>query len=151
MDIRKCHLCGKMYQFIRSPYCGDCLEEIDQQYMLMRNYLDDNPQAQIPQVAKATGVSERIIFYLLREGRLHLGSKELVCDRCKTPIDSGRMCASCLSILHKGLGEIHKASLAFQERENESSNRNDNSHKSVTASSEQQDSGMHIHRKKRQK
>ena len=153
MNIRKCRKCGKVYQYIRSPFCPACMESIDQQYRQIRDYLDEHPKAQIPQLASETDVSESTILYLLREGRLTLNTGSINCERCKEPIDSGRYCGSCMSLLHKGLTEITKAGESSQSKPAESltaSNRQTarQAHTSFNKADEH-DSGMHIHRKNR--
>lgn len=152
MNIRTCRHCGKMYTFIRSPFCGDCLEIIDQQYQLVRDYLEDHPKAPIAEVTRETGVSERIVLHLLREGRLSFETQILHCERCKVQIDSGRFCPRCLSILQNGLNEVQKAGQTMQDAGTASQNasaRSQQRRTTAAGASAEPDHGMHIDRKKR--
>jgi len=146
MDIRKCRQCGKAYQFIRSPFCPDCALAVDQQYEQIRDYLEDEPKANINQIARELKISERVILYLLREGRLTLSSNLITCERCKKTIDSGRYCADCLNIFQNSLTGSRQ-SVAPSQTESDKINQQGKNRPMTRPSDD--DSGMHIHRKNR--
>ena len=105
MDVKKCRRCGHMYQFIRSPFCADCLEKVDEEYQRVRDYLEESPRATIDTIARETKVSRPILLHLIREGRLTLATPQVFCERCKAAIQAGRYCEKCLGQLQKGLSQ----------------------------------------------
>lgn len=113
MNIIKCKLCREPFQSYGNPVCPVCLEQVDKDFFVVRDYIYDNPsQANIEKIAEATGVKEAHIVYLLEEDRLstkgglggaNFGSK-LKCQVCGREISSGNLCDSCKSALTKELG-----------------------------------------------
>ncbi|MEA5058890.1 MAG: MerR family transcriptional regulator [Clostridia bacterium] len=97
MQLMKCKWCGRPFQSIGVGFCPKCLQELDDQYKPVRDYLYDNPNATIDEVVEATGVSQRVILYYLRDGRLQMvnSSGLLRCEQCGAPINSGRFCEKC--------------------------------------------------------
>lgn len=111
MDIRNCRRCSRIFQYKGSKYCSSCMLELDDIFIKVRDYIYDNPDANILTVSQETEVEEGIILEFLREGRLELTSPSLdfLCERCDTPIVSGRFCNDCIRKLDRemkrGLGE----------------------------------------------
>ena len=66
-------------------------------FVKVRDYIWDNPKANVKEVSDETGVEEKIILEFLREGRIELTTESIgfSCERCNTPIKSGRYCDSC--------------------------------------------------------
>ena len=112
MNIIQCTLCKKPFQSYGSKACPTCLEELDGNFIKVRDYLDDNPNAGIDKVSEETEVSKRVIMYLIKEGRLIIattdGSGALICEVCKKPIETGRICNKCkdnlASVMQKNAG-----------------------------------------------
>ena len=116
LSIRYCKNCSKPFNYKVSPYCPKCLNAIDEAFEKCRNYLDKNRFATIKELADETEVSEKIILLLLKEGRLSLeGSKDLTCESCDKPIESGRYCLECTVKKQNELSYI-KSSLRPGER-----------------------------------
>jgi hypothetical protein len=86
-----------------------CLESMDDNFIIVRDYLDEHPNADVDTVAKETEVSPRVIMHLLKEGRLIMtakgadGKSLLTCEMCKVPITSGRLCERCKVALAAGI------------------------------------------------
>ena len=104
MNIIQCKMCRKPFDRISGKICPDCLQKIDRDFVTVRDYIYDNKHADVDKVAKETEVDKAIILYLLKEGRLTLsggGADEylLLCEVCKKPIGSGRMCPECMDKL----------------------------------------------------
>ena len=99
MNIIKCKMCRKVFHSLGGVTCPDCVKKIDLDFMTVRDYIYDNPNSRIDKVSEETGVEKAVILHLLREGRLHLDNPEaeglLVCEICRKPIGSGRMCDRC--------------------------------------------------------
>lgn len=104
-NIRTCRRCRKLFNYIASPYCPRCVDEIDKEYRIVRDYIYDHPNEGIQEIADATEVDERSILELLRDGRLELDSQSsaLQCERCGSSITTGRYCDRCQSNLSNEL------------------------------------------------
>lgn len=101
MQIAKCKWCGRPFQSFGLPFCPKCMQELDEQYKPVRDYLYDNPNATIEEVVAETGVPQRVILFYLRDGRLRMvnASGLLKCEQCGAPIDSGHLCEKCMGKL----------------------------------------------------
>ena len=105
---RTCVKCGGVMVFkgLGEYQCEDCGELTYDDYGKVRNYIDDHKGATAVQVEEATGVSQKVIRRLLRDGRLEVaeGSKTFLhCDMCNKSIRSGRYCPECEMKIHRGL------------------------------------------------
>jgi len=81
-----------------SKLCARCLDNDEEDFKVVREYVYDNPGANIPEVAENTGVAEEKILKFLRQGKLILKdelSMVLDCERCGKPIKTGRFCEAC--------------------------------------------------------
>ena len=111
MQVRQCDFCRMPYQSYGKKICNDCLLEIDEDFILIREYLYDHDRAGIEEVSEATGVTRKTIIYLLKEERLIVGDEIdggggfLKCESCKKPINTGKMCAACKKEIAKELQE----------------------------------------------
>jgi len=100
MNIIQCSFCKKPFQSYGRRICGICLEQMDKDFIVVRDYIYEHKQTNMDKVSEETGVSKNTIFYLLKEGRLILdddseGGGMLFCESCKKPINSGRLCRDC--------------------------------------------------------
>jgi hypothetical protein len=100
MNIIQCTFCKKPFQSLGRRICNECLEQIDKDFITVRDYIYEHKQTNMDTVSEETGVSKQIIMYLLKEGRLILdddsgGGGVLFCEVCKKPINSGRLCKDC--------------------------------------------------------
>ena len=101
MRLKKCNLCAMPYQDIGLPFCQTCMMAMEEQYMLVRDYLYDNPYESADKVAEETGVPQKVILYFIKDGRIQDVRTEglLRCEQCGKPIDGGRFCKKCMSML----------------------------------------------------
>ena len=99
MNIIQCSLCKKPFQSIGGKVCVECLTKLDEDFVVVRDYIYDHKKADVDKVAEDTGVSKQHILYLLKQGRLIIedpsGGSLLSCEICKKPISTGKMCADC--------------------------------------------------------
>jgi predicted amidophosphoribosyltransferase len=105
MDIKTCKFCKKKFQGY-AALCSTCAEQLDEKYLIVRNYLDRNAASNISQIAEETEVDEKSLLYLMREGRLAIKGGEsasLSCLKCRAPILSGKYCDKCKAELVKTL------------------------------------------------
>lgn len=107
MTIRNCSRCGRMFQAEgATKLCSRCLDNDEEDFKVVREYVYDNPGANITEVSEETGVSEEKILKFLRQGKLMLKdevSMVLDCERCGKPIKTGRFCDSCSHEMSQGL------------------------------------------------
>ncbi len=114
MDIKSCRFCKKAFRGY-SALCPVCAEQLDQKYVTVRNYLDRDKAANVMTVAQETGVDEKSILYLIREGRIALragDSGAINCMKCGTAIYSGRYCDKCKGDLVQELNSTKNAMTA---------------------------------------
>ena len=102
MNIIQCSSCKKPFQSYEGRICGKCLERIDKDFITVRDYIYENKNAHMDKVSEDTGVPKQIIMHLLKEGRLAFddptgggGGGMLLCEVCRKPINTGRMCLDC--------------------------------------------------------
>lgn len=108
-----------MYTYGTVEHCNDCLVEFDKIITKIRDYLYEKPTSNIHTICEETGVSEKDVFYLLKEGRLVLGRKFeiLKCEKCGGVISSGRYCDYCKKEIIKKLNGVAKGMEVPQEEE----------------------------------
>ena len=113
MNILQCKFCNRPFQSLGRRICPDCLEQIDRDFITVRDYIYENKVTDMDTVSEKTGVSKQIILHLLKEGRLEMddtrgGGGPLVCEVCRKPITTGRMCKDCMakvsSTMQKSIG-----------------------------------------------
>lgn len=112
MEVRSCVKCRKLFQSYGQSVCPVCLQEVDRQFDLVKNYLYDNPGASMENVCRETKVDQHLIVRWLREGRLITDDSYaalLECITCGAPIRSGRYCEKCNNELRRALQDTAKA------------------------------------------
>jgi len=104
--IAQCKKCARLFQSLGTlPYCPDCVEQLENNFDLVKNYIYDHPHANVVKISKETGVPEKEIFYFLKEGRLSISEDNgmLYCENCGCSIATGRFCAACQKQLEREL------------------------------------------------
>ncbi len=105
IKIRKCTFCGRMFQSLGTSLCPACIEKLDRDFIVVRDYIYDNRMEHVTvrDIAENTDVSERTVLFLIKEGRLSekriLTENKLKCATCGEVISSGKYCAKCFSVL----------------------------------------------------
>ncbi|MGE5607167.1 MAG: MerR family transcriptional regulator [Bacteroidota bacterium] len=102
MDVRNCKRCGKIYNYMGSAVCNNCLQQEQEDFEKIREYLFKNPNSSTAEVSEATGIELKVISRFLKEGRLEADyirmsdDNELTCEKCGKPVKSGRFCEICV-------------------------------------------------------
>jgi len=114
--VRQCDFCRVPYQSHGNKLCAECLLELDQDFIKIREYLYDHEGAGIDEVSEATDVTRKTILHLLKEERLLVGDENgnanslLTCESCKRPIHTGRMCVACknevMAAIQESIGPV---------------------------------------------
>lgn len=96
--LKNCPRCGKLFMDMGRKICNDCADKEQEDEERAAEYVRDHRDATIKEIAEATGVGEKHIVRMVKEGKF-LSSNgpaiEYPCDRCGRPITSGRFCSSC--------------------------------------------------------
>ena len=100
--VRSCAICGTLFMSYGSNICAACLEQVDEAYKKIREYMyRAQDGVHVKALHEQTGVSERIILYLMKEGRLvnhEVKDGNLKCVACGAPISSGKLCPKCAAV-----------------------------------------------------
>lgn len=107
MEVKNCNRCGRMFQAVSTEkLCSRCRSTDDEDFKVVREYIYDNPDTSVKEVAEDTGVPEEKILKYLRDGKLLLKGENanvLDCERCGKGIATGRFCDECSAKLAREL------------------------------------------------
>lgn len=109
MTLKNCAKCGRMFAAEEhQKLCSNCVENDDELFKIVREYVYDNPSATVQDTAEATEVPEEKILKFLRQGKLQLRGDGvgLDCERCGKSIPSGRFCDKCAQEMAQGFKKI---------------------------------------------
>lgn len=109
-----CEKCGGVMVFkgVGEYKCEECGYLDYDDYGKVRNYIEKNHGATSAQVAEATGVSQKSIRGMLKEGRLEITANSnvfLKCEICGEKIRYGRFCKKCETAYHREIEEQTRA------------------------------------------
>ena len=111
MEVRSCPGCGKLFNYLgpTTPACPACMAAREEKFQVCKEYIRDNPGANIQQVSDATEVSVKMIKQWVREERLTFAEGSSVgieCEGCGANILPGRFCANCKSKMGQSFNNI---------------------------------------------
>lgn len=99
MSLMNCKRCGKLIPKVPTGLCTQCVNEEQDEYRLVRDYVRKHPEARVMQVSRETGVSVARIYELVRQGKLVALSPEsdlaVECVICGKRIVTGQVCKQC--------------------------------------------------------
>ncbi len=104
--VVQCKKCARLFQSLSSsPYCPYCVEELEKNFDMVKNYIYDHPHANVMEISTETSVPEKDVFYFLKEGRLSISENNgmLRCENCGCSIATGRFCEACQKQLEREL------------------------------------------------
>lgn len=115
-DINIPHYCKKcgglmLFQGVGEYQCDKCGFYDYDDYGKVRNFIEKKPGASTVEIERVTGVNQRTIRKMLREGRfmLTVDSKVLLhCDNCRKPIRFGKLCEECEKAAQKQKEDLQK-------------------------------------------
>jgi flagellar operon protein (TIGR03826 family) len=99
MEAMNCPRCGKVFVKIHDPICEACIKEEEQIFEKVRDFIRENPDRTVSEVAEECEVTVKRIMTYIRDGRIEAGEGmhgEITCSQCGKPINSGRMCEKCI-------------------------------------------------------
>lgn len=95
LNVKKCKNCGRIFQFIGKDICPECVQVNDDYFLAIRDYLDDNPNARIPEISEDLDIDEKFIFEFIKSGRIIMREAVVTCVNCGKRINGGEMCDEC--------------------------------------------------------
>ncbi len=103
LEVKKCSICGKLFQSLGTNVCAPCSEQVDKDFLKIREYIyDTSGDVDVKEIMENTGVAEKTILYLLKEGRLSEKNVtykgDVKCAVCGKKINSGKLCAKCSAV-----------------------------------------------------
>lgn len=106
-DLRNCSRCGRLFGYAGRPICSYCVEEEEDEFKKVKEYLYDYPGSTVFEVSDATDVEVEKIMRFLKEERLQVSSENpnmlLECEKCGRPVNTGRFCQNCKDELHNSM------------------------------------------------
>jgi len=111
MEVKTCKDCGRMFNSIGygNVLCPTCTRKMEEKFVVVKDFIRDNPQEGINDVSKQCEVPIKIIHKWIREGRLILKDaegNEIICEQCGKPIQTGRWCAECQNKMQQGFSDV---------------------------------------------
>ena len=114
---KNCPHCGKLYLEVGHKMCLDCFtveQEMEQRVM---EYVRENRQVNVKDIVDNTGVKERLVIKMIREGRFMQSEYPVAfpCESCGEPIFHGKVCRKCSE---KFMDEVAKLNAANAQPQN---------------------------------
>lgn len=96
MNVGNCPECGRLYMKTTLGMCNDCYRLEEDNEKIVAEYVRDNPKSSVEAIHKATGIKEKTIFRMIKNGRfMDAGEISYPCESCGKPIYEGRLCDKC--------------------------------------------------------
>jgi len=99
MEVKNCKGCGRLFNYLQGPpLCPACTADLENKFQQVKDYLRENPKAQLNQIAEDNDVSVKQIRQWVREERLTFTEESQItldCENCGAPILTGRFCDRC--------------------------------------------------------
>lgn len=99
MDVRNCRSCGRLYNYMEGmPICPLCKEKLEEKFIQVKEYIRENKDATISEIAEANDVKISQIEKWIREERLTFADDSplgVKCENCGAMIKTGRFCKKC--------------------------------------------------------
>ena len=86
MDVTNCRGCGRLFNVLsREKLCPQCRQKSEDVFQKVKQYLEENPNSSVNQVAEANEVSVKQIKQWVREERLTFSADSeqgIECENC---------------------------------------------------------------------
>ncbi len=117
MEVRNCKSCGRLYNYIGGAYrlCPDCMKKLEEKFQEVKQYIEDNPRADMRDISEQCDVSTRQIEQWVREERLSFSEDSpigIACEVCGATIRTGRYCERCKNDMANRLGSMYGSNTA---------------------------------------
>lgn len=112
MEVTNCKQCRRIFNYIAGPrICPACRQKLEEKFQEVKDYIRDNPQASIAEVAEAMDVGVQQLRQWVREERLCFAegaATGMVCENCGVMIRMGRFCDKCKGNVAKELESAYQ-------------------------------------------
>ena len=112
MDVRNCRNCGRMFNYLGGPsICPICRDLAEKDFEKVRDYIRENPHANIQKISDDCEVTVQQINQWVREERLEFSKDSPImmeCENCGDPIRTGRFCEKCKNSMANNLTSAFK-------------------------------------------
>lgn len=112
MEVRNCKECGKVFNYMGGvPVCPACNKKLEEKFAKVKEYVYDNPNSSINQVAEDNEVTVQQIKRWVREERLSFSDSSEIgieCEKCGAMIKTGRFCKQCKKSLENSFGSMYQ-------------------------------------------
>ena len=121
MEVKNCKSCGRLYNYIGGVYrlCPECMKKLEEKFQEVKDYIEDNPRADMREISENCDVSTRQIEQWIREERLSFSEDSpigIACEMCGATIRTGRYCERCKNDMASRLGSMSSTVNADKER-----------------------------------
>ena len=120
MELMNCRSCKKLFNYVTGEkICPKCKEELEEKFQEVKQYIRDNPGANVDQVADECEVSVKQIKKWVREARLTFADDSLIgleCERCGRMIHCGRFCSQCAGGLEDAMNGMFKQEIQLKSK-----------------------------------
>ena len=96
--LKNCPECGKLYLEVGQKMCPACYDIELEQEQIVHTYVRDHDKCSITQIVEDTGVKEKVVLRMLKNGRfINSGGAVITypCEKCGAEIYTGRFCEKC--------------------------------------------------------
>lgn len=95
--LKNCVGCGKLYMEVGQGMCPACYDKELEEEQVVYSYVRDHDKCGIQEIVKETGVKERTVLRMLKNGRFVAHGIEITypCQGCGEPITTGKLCDKC--------------------------------------------------------
>lgn len=124
MEYKYCKRCKKLFTSNGNKLCTECIRELDDIVVEIKEYIADNPRANVMSICRELDIEEKDILYLMREQRIELTQVNpdklgFVCATCGEPTLGEKYCKQCkekMSAEMLGATEAIKGNIANQNK-----------------------------------
>lgn len=121
-ELANCSKCGTVFVKGIRDICQNCFREEEKAFEIVYEFLRKrkNREATIMEIVEATEVEESLIIQFIRQKRLRSSdfpNLAYPCERCQTPITTGRLCNECSHSLIEGFKNEEIKTEENEERE----------------------------------
>lgn len=112
--LKNCPGCGRLYIDSGPGVCPDCYQKELEAEETVAAYVREHRGAAVAEVCEATGISERVVCRMIRQGRfanIPGADFKYPCIKCGTPIEHGEYCVSCQRLVTADLKAQQRAIL----------------------------------------
>jgi len=99
MEVKTCKNCRRLFNYLTGPMlCAACKEKLEDDFVDVKEYIRKNPGCTMQSVADECEVSIAQLKEWVREERLQFSTSVgtgITCDKCGSPIPTGRFCEFC--------------------------------------------------------